>query len=80
MLAGAKGASIFGGGGFLFDTSTDGADSISLASDLSASSMIQANGGNALDITSGIVDSTVYGGQGKTTSLVLMVLPLFLAR
>ena len=61
----AKGATIFGGGGFLFDTSTDGADSITVAGNLSASSMIQANGGNdTIDITGSIVDSTIYGGQG----------------
>ena len=30
----AEGASIFGGGGFLFDTSTDGADSLTIAGNL----------------------------------------------
>ena len=62
----AKGATIFGGGGFLFDTSTDGADfHHRWLATLSASSMIQANGGNdTIDITGSIIDSTVYGGQG----------------
>ena len=41
-----KGAAIYGGGGFEYDTSLDGADSISLGSKLSASALIQANGGN----------------------------------
>ena len=60
-----KGATIFGGGGFLFDTSTDGADSLTIAGALTSSSMIQANGGNdTIDITGSIINSTVYGGQG----------------
>ena len=47
------GATIFGGGGFLFDTSTDGADHHPR---FSASSMIQANGSNdTIDITGSII-------------------------
>ena len=61
----AKGATVFGGGGFLFDTSTDGADSLTIGGNLSASSMIQANGGNdTIDVTGSVLESTIYGGQG----------------
>ena len=43
----------------------DGADSISLGSKLSASALIQANGGNdTLYIAGDVLGSTVYGGQG----------------
>ena len=60
-----KGAAIYGGGGFEYDTSLDGADSISLGTNLSASALIQANGGNDTLYIAGVVHkSTVYGGQG----------------
>ena len=63
-----KGAAIYGGGGFEYDTSLDGADSISLGSKLSASSLIQANGGNdTIYIAGDVLGSTVYGGQGADT-------------
>ena len=57
-----------GGGGFEYDTSLDGADSISLGSKLSASALIQANGGNdTIYIAGDILGSTAYGGQGADT-------------
>ena len=60
-----KGAAIYGGGGFEYDTSLDGADSISLGSKLSASALIQANGGNdTIYIAGDILGSTAYG-QGR---------------
>ena len=69
-----KGAAIYGGGGFEYDTSLDGADSISLGSKLSASALIQANGGNdTIYIAGDVLGSTVYGGQGADT---LKVQPL----
>ena len=65
-----KGAAVYGGGGFEYDTSLDGADSISLGSKLSASSLIQANGGNdTIYIADDVLGSTVYGGQGADTIL-----------
>ena len=77
-----KGATIFGGGGFLFDTSTDGADSISLAGNLSASSMIQANGGNdtihrpaassnpLFTVVKALTTSLVVGGKSISGSVI----------
>ena len=63
-----KNAAIYGGGGFEYDTSLDGADSISLGSKLSASALIQANGGNdTIYIAGDILGSTAYGGQGNDT-------------
>ena len=59
-----KSSSIYGGGGFVYDTSLDGADSIQLSKSLTAS-LVQANGGNDSMYLSGVVEnSTVYGGQG----------------
>ena len=65
-----KGAAIYGGGGFEYDTSLDGADSISIGAKLSASALVQANGGNdTIYIGGDVSGSTVYGGQGADTIL-----------
>ena len=62
----AKNSTIYGGGGFLYDTSLDGADSIAVAGSITAS-LLHGNGGNdsfyIADPTD-FADSTVYGGQG----------------
>ena len=59
-----KGAAIYGGGGFEYDTSLDGADSISLGSKLSKRSDPGNGGADTLYIAGDVLGSTVYGGQG----------------
>ena len=61
------GGTIYGGGGYEYDTSLDGADSIEVNGNLTASSLIHANGGNDslyINGSANIVNSTLYGGQG----------------
>ena len=55
-------SSIYGGGGFLYDTSLDGADSIQVTESITGS-MLQANGGNdSIYLAAQVYSSTVYGG------------------
>ena len=59
-----RASTIYGGGGFLYDTSLDGADSIEIG-DLSPASLLHGNGGNdSFYLTAEAYGSTVYGGQG----------------
>ena len=61
----SKESAVYGGGGFLYDTSLDGADSISLGSALSKGSLVHGNGGaDTLYVAGNVLGSTVYGGQG----------------
>ena len=61
----AKSSTIYGGGGFLYDTSLDGADSIEIGGSVTAS-LLHGNGGNDSFYLAGadIKSSTVYGGPG----------------
>ena len=59
-----KSSIIYGGGGFEYDTSLDGADSIEIGDSLS-SALIHGNGGNdSFYLSAEAYNSTVYGGQG----------------
>ena len=56
----------FGGGGFVYDTSS--MVLIRLRSGSLTGSLIQANGGNdSIKLAAQIYNSTVYGGQGADT-------------
>ena len=68
----AKSSTIYGGGGFLYDTSLDGADSIELGS--VTASLLHGNGGNDSFYLAGadIKSSTVYGGQVLISSVRLV--------
>ena len=60
----AKNSTVYGGGGFLYDTSLDGADSIEIGGSLTGS-LLHGNGGNdGFYLVNESYESTVYGGQG----------------
>ena len=64
-----KGGTVFGGGGYLVDTSNDGHDSIMAMRNISEGSLIHGNGGNDTLYIGGLNnevlrDSSIYGGQG----------------
>ena len=55
----AKSSTVYGGGGFLYDTSLDGADSIEIGGSLT-SSLLHGNGGN----DSFYLTAEIYGSTG----------------
>ena len=70
-----KGGSVYGGGGFVYDTSLDGADSINIVGKVSASSLLQGNGDDTFTLGAEIM-APFMAVKELTSSALLPPLPL----